>query len=67
MAYNTEIGGGLTYVTTTDNTSIETLIPELWSDMILDYLEQKLVIKSFAESDVKYYYLTLRSVIVWSM
>ena len=40
---------GSQYQTVTANTSVENLVPELWSDMIFDYLQKKLVFKNLIQ------------------
>ena len=44
MGYAAETTGAQ-YQTSTANTSVETLVPELWSDMIFDYLQKRLIFK----------------------
>jgi hypothetical protein len=48
MAYAAETAGGQ-YQSSTANTSVENLVPELWSDMIFDYLQKKLVFKNLIQ------------------
>jgi len=44
MAYLSEATGSQ-YQTSAANTSLENVVPELWSDMIMDYLQKKLVFR----------------------
>ena len=44
MGYAAETTGAQ-YQSSTANTSLENLVPELWSDMIFDYLQKKLIFK----------------------
>ena len=44
MGYAAETTGAQ-YQTSAANTSVENLVPELWADMIFDYLQKKLVFK----------------------
>ena len=44
MAYAAEATGSQ-YQTSAANTSLENVVPELWSDMIFDYLQKKLVFR----------------------
>lgn len=49
MAYGAETGTGPQYQTSAANTSLENVVPELWSDMIMDYLQNKLVFKNLLQ------------------
>ena len=48
MAYAGETTGAQ-YQTSAANTSVENLVPELWSDMIFDYLQKKLIFKNVVQ------------------